>query len=119
MFFKTALLSAFVGLASGAALDVWSPRITSPDAETVWKAGTLQQVTWDTSNPPKQISNPIGMIVLPKAGVLDSDHPLATDVPLTAGSWSVTVPGVAAGDDYTVVLFGDSGNASPEFSITA
>ncbi|THG97627.1 hypothetical protein EW026_g4409 [Hermanssonia centrifuga] len=45
------------------------------------------------------------MIVLSKAGVLDSAHPLATDVPLTAGSWPVTVPGVAAGDDCFIRRF--------------
>lgn len=43
---------------------------------------------------------------------------LADGFPLTSGSVNFVLPtDVAARDDYIVVLFGDSGNASPKFSI--
>lgn len=46
MLFNLALLTACAGLAAGAALDVWVPPITSPDATTVWTIGTQVNVTW-------------------------------------------------------------------------
>jgi len=48
---------------------------------------------------------------------LDYEYPLATGFPLEAGSMNVIVPDVQPGNNYIVVLFGDSGNASPEFTI--
>lgn len=43
---------------------------------------------------------------------------LANKFPLSAGTVSFTVPAsLATRDDYIVVLFGDSGNASPHFKI--
>ncbi|OCH85233.1 hypothetical protein OBBRIDRAFT_740243 [Obba rivulosa] len=50
---------------------------------------------------------------------LDLDHPLAEDVDLTRGHVEIQVPSVTPGDDYIVVLFGDSGNRSPRFTIAA
>lgn len=53
------------------------------------------------------------------AGGLNEKWTLADGFPLTAGSVSFTLPSdLAARDDYIVVLFGDSGNASPHFSIS-
>ncbi|KAL0574380.1 hypothetical protein V5O48_007581 [Marasmius crinis-equi] len=37
--------------------DVWAPKIISPDANTVWAAGSTVQVTWDTSDAPVLVSN--------------------------------------------------------------
>ncbi|EIN05326.1 hypothetical protein PUNSTDRAFT_137439 [Punctularia strigosozonata HHB-11173 SS5] len=100
--------------------DVFVPPITAPIAGAVWPVGSQQTVTWDVSDPPEDIANPIGTIVLAKAGlVLDLDDPLATGFSILDGSHVVTVPDVTPGDDYSLVLFGDSGNFSPEFSITA
>lgn len=49
-----------------------------------------------------------------------TDWILADKFPLTAGAVSFNLPkNLAARDDYIVVLFGDSGNASPHFSIKA
>ncbi|THV03964.1 hypothetical protein K435DRAFT_774613, partial [Dendrothele bispora CBS 962.96] len=42
---------------------------------------------------------------------------LAEGFDLRAGFVTVVVPNVPAGDDYTITLFGDSGNISDEFSI--
>lgn len=44
--------------------DVYAPPVTYPHAGTVWKVGQTHSVTWDNSNPPKQITNPIGQIYL-------------------------------------------------------
>ncbi|PSS38099.1 hypothetical protein PHLCEN_2v79 [Hermanssonia centrifuga] len=71
MLFQTALFSALVGLVAGAAQDVWAPPITSPTAASVWPIGSAQNVTWDASHPPSEVTNPIGTIVLSKGGVLD------------------------------------------------
>ncbi|KJA24372.1 hypothetical protein HYPSUDRAFT_200596 [Hypholoma sublateritium FD-334 SS-4] len=45
-------------------------------------------------------------------------NPLASGFNLTDGSVQITVPNVPPRDDYLIVLFGDSGNTSPAFSIT-
>lgn len=46
LFFAAASL---IGLASGAALEVIDPHITSPEAGDVWIVGEYKTVTWDTS----------------------------------------------------------------------
>ncbi|CAL1712673.1 unnamed protein product [Somion occarium] len=83
------------------------------------QVGTKQNVTWDTSDAPTQITNPIGRIILSKGGLLDLDNPLADGFDILLGEFEVTVPDVEPADDYAIVLFGDSGNASPQFTIEA
>ncbi|KAN0118572.1 hypothetical protein V8E52_004995 [Russula decolorans] len=103
--------------------DVIDPPITSPTAETVWIPGSIQLVTWDTSLVPSNGTFP-GMLVLgnqtitPDSENLDFYHPLATNFSLLDGSVNVTCPNVSPGNNYIVVLFGDSGNASPLFTIS-
>jgi hypothetical protein len=47
-------------------------------------------------------------------------NPIAQGFPLSAGQASVTVPeDTQPGYDWIVVLFGDSGNWSPTFTIVA
>jgi hypothetical protein len=106
--------------------DVWAPRVTIPNSQTDWKVGSSQTVTWDTSNPPSQVTNPVGTLLLGYLNPdgsggenLDVDHPLAQNFQLDAGSVTVTVPTVVPKDSYIVVLIGDSGNASEEFTISA
>ncbi|KAK0239207.1 hypothetical protein EDD85DRAFT_829431 [Armillaria nabsnona] len=96
--------------------DVYSPPITSPDANTVWTVNTTQTVTWDTSNAPVNISNRASIWL--KKGDYAFGTELAVDFDLRSGKQDVTVPWVVEGDDYIIVLFGDSGNWSPEFTIT-
>ncbi|KXN86197.1 hypothetical protein AN958_10385 [Leucoagaricus sp. SymC.cos] len=96
--------------------DVYVPPILTPTAGTVWTAGETQTVTWDTSNPPKQITNRIGMIMLRK-GDLITPLVLAGNFDILQGKASFKVPTVISGNDYSVVLFGDSGNFSPQFTI--
>jgi len=105
--------------------DVFSPHITSPDAKSVWPVGTTQTVTWETKDipPDSQLTNPNGKVVLghlgPTGGLnLQLDNPLAQDFKLRLGQVQITVPTVPPRDDYIIVLFGDSGNASPAFAIT-
>ncbi|KAL5524379.1 hypothetical protein ACEPAF_9519 [Sanghuangporus sanghuang] len=98
--------------------DVWVPPITSPTEGTIWTIGNLVNVTWDTSTKPDQVTNPLGRVQLRKDGHTSSDV-LAEGFNLTDGSVEITVPDVTPDFGYQVVLFGDSGNFSPEFEIVA
>ncbi|KAF8914888.1 hypothetical protein CPB85DRAFT_1218385 [Mucidula mucida] len=103
--------------------DVYIPKITSPTAKTVWVAGTTVDVTWDTSDAPQNITNGLGRVVLGQINSynnsehLDFEHPLAADFSILDGNVSFSAPDVPENDNYCIVLFGDSGNASPAFSI--
>ncbi|TCD69261.1 hypothetical protein EIP91_008196 [Steccherinum ochraceum] len=105
------------------ARDVYSPRILDPRSTSVWVAGQSALVRWDTSDPPSSITNRNGKLVL---GYMDEhtanehlflDQPLATNFDIMKGFQKVRVPQVPPGNNYIVVLFGDSGNRSPEFTI--
>jgi len=97
--------------------DVWTPAVITPTTGTTWTAGKTYTVTWDNSSPPTQITNPNGQIYL-RQGDATQSSPIAQGFALSAGEVNVTVPtNVTAGDDWRVVLFGDSGNWSNVFSI--
>ncbi|KAF9469379.1 hypothetical protein BDZ94DRAFT_1133825, partial [Collybia nuda] len=96
--------------AGAGVLDVFVPPILEPTASTVWKIGQTVTVTWDTSNAPENISNGSGVIL---KGTFDY---LAKDFDLRAGSVDLVVPVVTPGK-YQIILLGDSGNVSPEFTI--
>jgi len=124
--FVSTVLFASLSLASPAPAKisediVFDPMITSPKAGDIWFAYSHQTVTWDTSAIPAEEANATGILVLgyeqDDSENLDVDNPLAQDFPLMAGAVNITVPNVVFREDYIVVLFGDSGNASPEFTI--
>ncbi|KAJ6570559.1 hypothetical protein DFH09DRAFT_1153785 [Mycena vulgaris] len=98
-----------------APLDVFSPPITSPTAGAVWVSKTQQNVTWDASGAPGSISNE-AMLLLRK-GAITAPFILAKGFDLRAGTLEITVPYVFTGTDYELVLFGDSGNFGPVFTI--
>ncbi|KIK04102.1 hypothetical protein K443DRAFT_676234 [Laccaria amethystina LaAM-08-1] len=98
--------------------DVFDPPVISPGKGTVWKVDTEQTVTWNVTNPPKQITNNKGEIILSNNGVLDFAHPLATGFDIMLGKITVRVPNVPSGHKYQVIVFGDSGNNGPYFTIT-
>jgi len=102
--------------------DVYSPKILAPDHSDVWKRGSTVKISWDTSHPPQHATNSQGTIYLGhlEGGTnehLDIDHPLAKDVSLAQGNVEVKVPNVDPGNNYIIVLMGDSGNRSPTFEI--
>ncbi|MFE5770311.1 hypothetical protein ACFQ7O_18325 [Streptomyces sp. NPDC056485] len=101
---------------AGAARDVYVPPVTYPRRGTVWYTGRKYSVRWDASHPPARISNRSGRIMLRHAG-RTLDPALAEGFDIRAGRAEVTVPDVPPGR-YRIVLFGDSGNFSPEFVIT-
>ncbi|KAF8488659.1 hypothetical protein F5888DRAFT_1622238 [Russula emetica] len=118
--------AAPIVLSSLSERDVWAPPVINPTTGTIWKIGSDQTVTWDTSNPPSQVTNPIGTLLLGYLNAdgsggenLDVDNPLAQNFQLAAGSVTITVPKVEPNDNYIVALIGDSGNISNEFTITA
>ncbi|KAF5362760.1 hypothetical protein D9758_011685 [Tetrapyrgos nigripes] len=113
----TSSLAAAVPLEERRILDVFTPAITSPKAGDVWIVGEKRNVTWDTSSPPSQITNPNGRILLRK-GETTTNVVLASNFSILLGTVEVEVPKVFLdADDYSVVLFGDSGNFSPKFTI--
>ncbi|KAJ7097172.1 hypothetical protein B0H15DRAFT_825052 [Mycena belliarum] len=97
--------------------DVFVPPVLEPTAGTVWVVGQPELVSWDTSSAPVNITNKVGRIMLRKGG-LTTSVTLADNFDILIGQITVTVPSVEDGDDYEVVLFGDSGNFSPPFTIT-
>jgi len=101
---------------TGSTKDVWTPKVTSPKAGDQLQVGETYTVTWDTSDAPSQITNTQGAIVLRK-GQLTTSLVLAGNFPITRGFADVTIPWLLSDEDYTFVLFGDSGNYSPTFSI--
>ena len=126
-----ALLSAstavFAAPASFTARDIWVPKITYPTAGVVWTVGQTYKVEWSLDQVPSNISNPLGCVYLSKGGLMDTKHPLAENFQLTYGSVLITVvttfsnssapTTIVAGNDYAVVLVGDTGNFSPMFQI--
>ncbi|KAI0269934.1 hypothetical protein BC834DRAFT_819670 [Gloeopeniophorella convolvens] len=133
MFFHATLvlLAAVAGVsavpgASHAKRDVWIPPILEPTGSTVWYTGSTVTVSWNTSTPPQQVTNPKGTLYLGfleaagKGGEnLDTKNPLATGFDLHAGKTDVLVPEVASKANYIVALLGDSGNISPLFTIAS
>ncbi|KAF8904109.1 hypothetical protein CPB84DRAFT_1745939 [Gymnopilus junonius] len=114
---------ATLSLVSGAPVDlslrdVFVPPVVLPNRESVWKVGSQQTVKWDVSDPPKQITNTKAKIILVTNGVLNFDHPLADNLDVLSGITQVTVPNVDAGNDYQILVFGDSGNTGDFFTIT-
>ncbi|RPD66562.1 hypothetical protein L226DRAFT_550491 [Lentinus tigrinus ALCF2SS1-7] len=95
--------------------DVYVPPVLYPHKGTVWYKGQRHNVTWDNSDPPKSISN--GAMIILRKGETETPLILAKDFDLRAGRTEITVPWVLEGDDYSVVLFGDSGNWSEDFTI--
>ncbi|KAJ7069658.1 hypothetical protein C8F01DRAFT_1113496 [Mycena amicta] len=95
---------------------VYDPPITNPNAKTVWTVGTVQTVTWNATGIPEGIPGKLQL------GFLTSESEnlstiLAQGFNLTDEKVQVTVPDVVKRSNYILVLFGDSGNISPEFTI--
>ncbi|KAI0667611.1 hypothetical protein C8Q78DRAFT_981562 [Trametes maxima] len=116
-------LFALVSALPLAVRDVFVPPVTYPHTGTEWKVGQHHNVTWDTSNAPANITNKSGRVVLAKGGgphffTLETEHPLVKDFDILLGRIEVKVPDVEPGSDYTIVLFGDSGHDSAEFTIS-
>jgi len=95
--------------------DVFVPPILYPHAGTVWSSFQFHNVTWDTTNAPASISNE-ALLLLAKGGA-EAPFILAKGFDLRLGRVQIQVPHVFAGTDYQLVLFGDSGNLSPVFTI--
>ncbi|KAJ3877184.1 hypothetical protein F5051DRAFT_409298 [Lentinula edodes] len=96
--------------------DVFVPPITYPTSATVWNNGEIHNVTWDISQAPVNITNKLGRIQLRQDG-LTTPLVLADGFDILLGTINVTVPLVITANNYELVLFGDSGNFSPEFTI--
>ncbi|KAJ7086836.1 hypothetical protein B0H15DRAFT_931375 [Mycena belliarum] len=114
-FTSTFVSFALAVVAAAVSLDVFVPPLTGPAAGTVWVSKTQQNVTWDASGAPASISNEA--LLLLRKGDATAPFILAKDFDLRAGSLEIIVPWVLTGSDYSLVLFGDSGNFGPVFTI--
>ncbi|KAJ7648706.1 hypothetical protein DFH06DRAFT_1209392 [Mycena polygramma] len=115
--FTTLMSAAALTAVQAMPLDVFVPAVLNPTAGEVWTVGSQQNVTWDVSDPPVNITNQQGLILLRKAG-LTTPLILGNGFDILDGTFEVTVPDVLEGTDYSITLFGDSGNFSPAFTIT-
>ncbi|KAF7431220.1 hypothetical protein PC9H_006941 [Pleurotus ostreatus] len=125
MKFSFALVAALASVANAAVLnvaraaqDVFVPHIESPKLGDVLVVGDSLTVTWDTSNAPENITNTEGRVML-RQGPVTFPFYLARGFSILKGSVTFTVPDVVPSDQYQLVLFGDSGNFSPPFSIVS
>ncbi|KIK59385.1 hypothetical protein GYMLUDRAFT_262130 [Collybiopsis luxurians FD-317 M1] len=107
------LLSTSVNSSPGV---VFVPPITSPTSTSVRTGKSVQNVTWDVSNPPANITNKIGTILFRSAD-FTTLLILADNFDILLGTIEITVPWVLTGNDYSLNLIGDSGNFSPNFTI--
>jgi hypothetical protein len=109
---------------------VINPTITSPKAGDKWRSGGDFTVTWDTTynDGTKDVAIPEGTMGRIMLGYLEkgdqyNEHlqwTLKTEVHLSTGSQKITLPsGLSTKTSYIIVLMGDSGNASPQFTIRA
>ncbi|CAO1631027.1 unnamed protein product [Sympodiomycopsis kandeliae] len=103
---------------------VYNPHILTPKAGDVWHADKNHKVTWKTSDIPDELQDGTAEVrlgYLPENGQGGENLRwiLAKKVPLTDGSVTFKLPAdLRSRNDYIVVLLGDSGNASPKFTIT-
>ncbi|KAF8873496.1 hypothetical protein CPB84DRAFT_1690722, partial [Gymnopilus junonius] len=111
--------------------DVFIPPVTYPTNGTVWHINERTHVSWDTSNAPVNITNPIGLILLCKSNIgLPGKlfHSTATLYPtlllilgngfsILQGKVGITVPWVVDSDNYQVD-HDNGGNFLPFFMIT-
>ncbi|KAI0795335.1 hypothetical protein BC629DRAFT_1507045 [Irpex lacteus] len=81
-----------------------------PTASTIWHTGRLSRDTSDLP-PPANITNKIGQVILGQFDANGEEHLQFGD-----GSVDVVAPNVPTGK-YFLVLFGDSGNNGPTFTI--
>ncbi|THG99689.1 hypothetical protein EW026_g2707 [Hermanssonia centrifuga] len=123
MFLITTLLAATLStLSSGvsaAPAAVWTPPVIEPHAGAVWVIGQYYNITWGTDDPPDQITDYYGHAILAKGGIQNWDNLLASNFVLLDGWVTVQCPDVEPADDYAIVLFGDSGDIGPQFTIAS
>ncbi|KAI3619446.1 hypothetical protein WG66_012812 [Moniliophthora roreri] len=117
MQFKNLLFAAALAVCAAASpherRGVWNPPITSPDAKTVWCVGKKVKVTWHEHQGHAQRKQRHSSHYSSQTKTLkDFDS-----FKLEKGTVDITVPDVKDGKDYTITLFGDSGNKSPNFTI--
>ncbi|ESK90214.1 hypothetical protein Moror_7728 [Moniliophthora roreri MCA 2997] len=114
----TTAFAVFAAASPPVRRDIWNPKIISPDENTVWVLGTKVNVTWDTSDAPELISGG-SAIQLNKADVPTDLPYLLQGFDLRVGWVEIDVPQVNPGNDYSITLFGSSGNRSKKFGVSA
>ncbi|KAI0324497.1 hypothetical protein GY45DRAFT_1331494 [Cubamyces sp. BRFM 1775] len=101
-----------------------NPRVIDPHSQTVWTAGKVETVSWDTTgvnvydgaNRPLAGQILLGYLINSTNQYLWADEPLAKGFLLLEKQTQVIVPEVPTGT-YFIALLGDSGNWSQLFKI--
>ncbi|KAI0032562.1 hypothetical protein K488DRAFT_17905, partial [Vararia minispora EC-137] len=103
---------------------VVTPSFVEPAGGESYPAGSNQVAMWSTESITGEAQNYTGVLYLGYATAdstsehLDISHPLAYGFRLTDGQVEYTIPkNTTVRDTYFLVLVGDSGNTSPQFSI--
>ncbi|OZJ03942.1 hypothetical protein BZG36_02938 [Bifiguratus adelaidae] len=106
---------------------VYLPKILVPDSHTVWHTGEQHVVVCQPLNELFQGSfrytsrhswHDYARSSTPERLNEHLNQTLAQGFDLSTGNTSVTVPtDIPTRHDYIIVLFGDSGNASPRFTV--
>ncbi|GJE96400.1 GPI anchored serine-threonine rich family protein [Phanerochaete sordida] len=99
------------------ARDIWTPTMTYPAKGTVWESGKTYTVRWETKDAPVNVTGADSGFILLRSGDEELPLVLAHNITLRDGHVQVTAPQVVTGNDYSLVLFGDSGNWGPQFTI--
>ncbi|KAI0781501.1 hypothetical protein BD413DRAFT_31492 [Trametes elegans] len=121
--FSTKLFAALATLvAAAASASAAAPsKVLHPALNETWVIHQARRIVWDTSDIPDTTIT--GDILLgyrqPNSNDehLDTEHPVATNVPITAGEVVVPVPEVAEGSTYFVKLFNSDDYVSDQFII--
>ncbi|KAK7048532.1 hypothetical protein R3P38DRAFT_3307383 [Favolaschia claudopus] len=114
--FFLALFALFVAsspIVTPAPRDVFSPPVLYPRNGTIWRVGQRHNVTWGLL-----VKNHI-MVDLGTLTFFSTESPLAQGFNILIARHEVTVPKVEPGDDYQILVFGDSGNVGEKFTILA
>ncbi|KAF7973701.1 hypothetical protein HWV62_14376 [Athelia sp. TMB] len=84
--------------------DVYAPHVLYPHNGTVWQMGSRHNVTWDTTSPPSEITNPNGQIYLRRDDTTILKTPLASNFSILAGHVEIALPpNLPAGNKYRIV----------------
>ncbi|KAI0659014.1 hypothetical protein C8Q70DRAFT_143133 [Cubamyces menziesii] len=123
MFSLIYLVASLAVLACAQSADE-SPRVIDPHSQTIWTAGKVETVSWDTTgvnvydggNRPLAGQILLGYLINSTNQYLWADEPIATGFLLLEKQTQVIVPEVPTGT-YFIALLGDSGNWSQLFKI--
>ncbi|KIP06058.1 hypothetical protein PHLGIDRAFT_24778 [Phlebiopsis gigantea 11061_1 CR5-6] len=110
MKFTTPFAAALGAASQLQARDIWDPKMTYPTTGTVWTSGQPHTVTWETADAPPSNTGEGKAHILLRSGDFKTPAVLVHDMDLRVGQANVVVSDVITGEDFSLILFGDSDN---------